>query len=52
MVIDVTIAADRNVTEKEGEQKLKNKTLCIETQKLWTTTTTTNNNNNYLLQLG
>jgi hypothetical protein len=31
----VTALADRNVVQKEAEQKLKYKTLCIEIQRMW-----------------
>jgi hypothetical protein len=34
-VIDVAIAADENVMEKEAEKKLKYKCLCIETKQMW-----------------
>ena len=34
-VIDVAIPADRNVVQKEAEKKLKYKSLCIETQRMW-----------------
>jgi hypothetical protein len=37
MEVDVTIPADRNFTEKEGEHKLKNKTFCNETLKMLNT---------------
>jgi len=31
----VTIPAERNVLQKEAEEKLKYKCLCIETQRMW-----------------
>jgi hypothetical protein len=31
----VGIPADRNVTQKEAEKKLKYKNLCIEIQRIW-----------------
>jgi hypothetical protein len=34
-MIDVTIAAGRNVVQKEAEKKLKYKNLCIEIQRMW-----------------
>ena len=34
-LIDVAIPADRNVVQKEAEKKLKYKSLCIETQRMW-----------------
>jgi len=34
-LIDVEIPADRNVVQKEGEKKLKYKSLCIEIQRMW-----------------
>ena len=34
-LIDVAIPADRNVVQKEGEKKLKYKSLCIEIQRMW-----------------
>ena len=34
-LIDVAIPADRNVVQKEGENKLKYKSLCIEIQRMW-----------------
>ena len=34
-LIDVAIAADRNVVQKEAEKKLKYKSLCIEIQRMW-----------------
>jgi hypothetical protein len=33
--MDVAIPADRNVTQKEGEKKLKYNSLCIEIQRMW-----------------
>ena len=33
-LIDVAIPADRNVVQKEGEKKLKYKSLCIEIQRM------------------
>ena len=32
---DVAVPADRNVVQKEGEKKLKCKSLCIEIQQTW-----------------
>ena len=34
-LIDVAIPADRNVVQKEAEKKFKNKSLCIEIQRMW-----------------
>ena len=34
-LIDVAIPADRNVVQKEAENKLKYKRLCIEIQRMW-----------------
>ena len=34
-MIDVAIPADRNVVQKEAEEKLKYKSLCIEIQRMW-----------------
>jgi len=34
-LIDVAIPADRNTVQKEAEKKLKNKSLCIEIQRMW-----------------
>jgi hypothetical protein len=34
-LIDVAIPADGNVVQKEAEKKLKYKSLCIETQRMW-----------------
>ena len=34
-LIHVAIPADRNVVQKEAEKKLKYKSLCIETQRMW-----------------
>ena len=34
-LIDVAIPADRNVVQKEAENKLKYKSLCIEIQRMW-----------------
>ena len=34
-LIDVAIPADRNVVQKEAEEKLKYKSLCIEIQRMW-----------------
>ena len=31
----MAIPADRNVAQKEAEKKLKYKSLCIETQRMW-----------------
>ena len=35
IMIDVAIPADRNVVQKEAEEKLKYKSLCIEIQRMW-----------------
>jgi hypothetical protein len=35
MLIDVAISADRNVVQKEAENKLKYKSLCTEIQRIW-----------------
>jgi hypothetical protein len=32
---DVAILADRNVTQKEAEKRLKTKSLCTEIQRMW-----------------
>ena len=34
-LIDMAIPAERNVVEKEAENKLKYKSLCIEIQRMW-----------------
>jgi hypothetical protein len=34
-LIDVAIPADRSVTQKEAERKLKYKSLCTEVQRMW-----------------
>jgi hypothetical protein len=34
-LIDVAIPTDRNVVQKEVEEKLKYKSLCIEIQRMW-----------------
>jgi hypothetical protein len=34
-LIDVAIPADRNVVQKEAENKLKYNSLCIEIQQMW-----------------
>jgi len=34
-LIDVAIPADRNVVQTEAEKKLKDKSLCIEVQRMW-----------------
>ena len=34
-LIDVAIPADRNIVQKEAGKKLKYKSLCIETQRMW-----------------
>jgi hypothetical protein len=34
-LIDVAIPADRDIVQKEAEKKLKYKSLCIETQRMW-----------------
>jgi hypothetical protein len=35
ILIDMAIPADRNVTKKEAEEKLKYNSLCIEIQRMW-----------------
>jgi hypothetical protein len=35
ILIDVAIPADRNVTQKDAEKKLKYKSLCTEIQRTW-----------------
>jgi hypothetical protein len=35
MLIGVAIPADRNVTQKDAEKKLKYRSLCIEIQRIW-----------------
>jgi hypothetical protein len=35
ILVDVAIPADRNVTQKEAEKKLKYKCLCIQIQRMW-----------------
>jgi hypothetical protein len=35
ILIDVAVPADRNVTQKEAENKLKYMSLCIEIQQMW-----------------
>jgi hypothetical protein len=35
ILIDVAIPADRNITQKEAEKKLKYRSLCIEIQRMW-----------------
>jgi hypothetical protein len=35
ILIDVAIPADRNVTQKGAENKVKYKSLCIEIQRMW-----------------
>jgi hypothetical protein len=35
ILVDVAIPADRNVTQKEAEKKLKYKSLCIEIKRMW-----------------
>jgi predicted phage tail protein len=35
VLIDVAIAVDRNVTQKEAEKKLQYKSLCIEIPRMW-----------------
>ena len=42
--MDVAIPADRNVVQKEGEKKLKYKSLCIEIQRMWNLDDYTSNN--------
>ena len=37
VLIDVAMPADRNVVQKEAEIKLKCKSLCIQTQRMWNT---------------
>jgi hypothetical protein len=34
-LIDVTIPADRNIVQKEAENRLKYKSFCIEIQRMW-----------------
>jgi len=34
-LIDVAIPADRNIAQKEAENKLKYNSLCIEMQRMW-----------------
>ena len=34
-LIEVAIPADRNVVQQEAQKKLKYKSLCIETQRMW-----------------
>jgi len=34
-LLDVTIPADRNVVQKDAENNLKYKSLCIEIQRMW-----------------
>jgi hypothetical protein len=36
-LIDVAIAADRNVIQKETENIIKYNSLCVETQRMWNT---------------
>jgi hypothetical protein len=35
VLIDVAMPADRNITAKEAQKKLKYKSLCIEIQQMW-----------------
>ena len=35
ILIDVAIPADRNVTQKEAQKKLKYNSLCTEIQRMW-----------------
>jgi hypothetical protein len=35
ILIDAAIPADRNVVQKEGEEKLKYRSLCTEIQRMW-----------------
>jgi hypothetical protein len=35
ILVDVAIPADRNVTQKEAENKPKYNSLCIEIQRIW-----------------
>jgi hypothetical protein len=35
ILVDETIPADRNVTQKGAEKKFKCKTLCIDVQRMW-----------------
>ena len=35
ILIDVAIPADRKITHKEAEKKLKYKSLCTEVQRMW-----------------
>jgi hypothetical protein len=34
-MIDVVIPADRNITQKEAENKIKCKSVCTEIQRMW-----------------
>jgi hypothetical protein len=38
IMTDVAIPADRNVTQKEAERKIKYKSLCTEIQQMWNMT--------------
>ena len=35
IIIDVAIAADGNVVQKEAEKTLKDKSLCLKIQRMW-----------------
>jgi Tfp pilus assembly protein PilE len=35
ILIDVAIPADENIVQKEAENELKYKSLCIEVQRMW-----------------
>jgi hypothetical protein len=35
ILIDLATPADRNITQKDAEKKLKYKSLCIEMQQMW-----------------
>jgi len=35
LLIDVSIPADRNVTQRETEKKMKWKNLCVEIKRMW-----------------
>ena len=46
-LIDVAIPADRNVVQREAENKLKYKSLYIEIKRMWNLKFTTSNNWSY-----
>jgi len=46
-LIDVAIPADRNVVQKESENKLKYKSLCIAIQRMWNLKCTIYTSNNW-----